>query len=177
MPCTNRWYNHWFAAHMRPRYSIDFLDRTYGGQSAFDLWSLLTTLERHASLPERSWLFCRLVEWMSSTRSGVWTYYEATSEALQSQISRAIQRYPELHAISEHFGRGMRTWRSEQEIGHVDQWLDSHEGQLHASLMQFAQQEKALVMKLNGEQDGPANRSQPVGPQTNQTSSAADSGG
>ena len=162
---------------MRQRYSTDFLDRTYGGQSAFDLWSLLTTLERHVSLPERSWLFCRLVEWMSSTRSGVWTYYEATSEALQSQISGAIRRYPEFHAISEYFDRGMKTGTSEREIGQVDQWLDSHEGQIHASLMQLARQEKALVVKLNGEQDGAANRSQPVGPQTNQTSSAAGSGG
>src|SRR6266516_2329409 len=127
---------------MRPRYSTDYLDRIYGGQSVFDLWSLLTTLERHVSLPERSWLFCRLIEWMSSTRSGVWTYYDATSEALQSQLSSAIRRYPELHAMSEYFDRGMRTWKSEQEIGQVDQWLDSHEGQLHASLMQVAREEK-----------------------------------
>lgn len=162
---------------MSPRYSTDFFDRTYGGHSVLDLWSLLTTLERHFSLPERSWLFCRLVEWMSSTRSGVWTYYEATSEALQGQISSAIRRYPELHAISEYYDCGMRTWRSEQEVGQVDQWLDAHEGQLHASLMQAARQEKALVITLNGEQDGAANRSQPVGPETNQTSSAAGSGG
>jgi hypothetical protein len=162
---------------MRPRYSTDYLDRTYGGQSVFDLWSLLTTLERHVSLPERSWLFCRLVEWMSSTRSDVCTYYEATSEALQSQISTAIRRYPELHAISEYFDRGVRTWKSEQESGQVDQWLDYHEGQLHASLMQVVREEKALVAKLNGEQDGAANRSQPVSPETNQTSSAAGSGG
>jgi len=162
---------------MRPRYSNDYIARAYEGQSVFDLWSLLTTLEVHVSLPERSWLFCRLVEWMSSTRSGVWTYYEATSEALQSQISSAIRRYPELHVISEYFDRGMRTWKSEQEIGHVDQWLDSHEGQLHASLMQVAQEEKALVVKLNGAQEGAANRSQPFSPETNRTSSAAGSGG
>ena len=162
---------------MRPRYSTDYVDRTYGGQSVFDLWSLLITLEGHVSLPERSWLFCRLVEWMSCTRSGVSTYYEATSEAMQSQISSAIRRYPELHAISEYFDRGMTTWKSEQEMGQVDQWLDSHEGQLHASLMQVAREEKALVMKLNGEQDGAANRSQPVTPEANQTSSPAGSGG
>jgi len=161
---------------MRPRYSTDYLDRTYAGQGVFDLWSLLTTLEGHASLPERSWLFCRLVEWMSSTRSGVWTWYEATSDALQSQISSAVRCYPELHAISEYFDRGMKTWKSEQEIGQVDQWLDSHEGQLHSSLMQVAREEKALVEKLNGEQDCAASRSQPVSPETDQTSSAAGCG-
>lgn len=151
---------------MRPRYSTDYLERTYGGQSVFDLWSLLTTLERHVSLPEGSWLFCRLVEWMSSTRSGVWTYYEATSEALQAQISNSIRRYPELHAISEYFDRGMRMWKSEDEIGHVDQWLDSNEGQLHASLMQVARVEKALVMKLNGEPGAPPNGG-PAAPSNN----------
>jgi hypothetical protein len=82
-----------------------------------------------------------------------------------------------LHAISEYFDRGMRTWKSEQEIGQVDQWLDSHEGQLHSSLMEVARAEKALVEKLNGEQDGAASRSQPVSPETDQTSSAAGCGG
>jgi hypothetical protein len=90
---------------------------------------------------------------MSSTRSGVWTYYEATSEALQSQISSALGHYPELHAVSEYFDRGMRTWKSEQEISQVDKWLDSHERQLHVSLMQVAREEKTLVEKLNGEPD------------------------
>ena len=139
---------------MRPRYSFEYLDRTYGGQSVFDLWSLLTTLEQHVAIPERSWLFCRLVEWMSSTRSGVWTYYEATTETLQTEISGAIRRYPELHAISEYYDRGMRTWRSEQEIGQVDQWLDSHESQLHAIIMQVAREEQALVTEINSEQGG-----------------------
>jgi len=140
---------------MRPHYSTDYLDRTYSGQSVFDLWSLLTTLERHVSLPERSWLFCRLVEWMSSTRSGVWTYYEAMSEALQSEISSAIRRYPELHAVAEYFDRGRRTWKSEQEIRLVDKWLDSHERELHTSLMEVAREEKTFVVKLLGEGAAP----------------------
>jgi hypothetical protein len=97
------------------------------------------------------------VEWMSSTRSGVWTYYEATSEALQSQISGALGHYPELHAVSEYFDRGMRMWKSESEIGQVDAWLDLHERQLHASLMQVAREEKTLVVKLNGEPDAAGN--------------------
>ena len=134
---------------MTPRYAADFLERAYGGQSAFDLWSSLTTWERHVSLPERSWLFCRLMEWMSSTRSGVWTYYEATSDALQSRISSAIRGYPELHAISEYFDRGMRMWKSGHDLVQVDQWLDSHEGQLHASLMHVAREEQDLLVKLN----------------------------
>ncbi len=41
---------------MRPRYSGDYLSRIYDGESVFDLWGLLTTLERHVRLPERSWL-------------------------------------------------------------------------------------------------------------------------
>ena len=116
---------------MSPRYSTDYLARIYEGESVFDLWMLLTTLERHASLPERSWLVCRLVEWMSSTRSGVWTYYEATSEAAQSRVSAAIRHYPELGSVSEHYDREMRNWKSEQEIRKVDRWIDSHEGQIH----------------------------------------------
>ena len=88
---------------------------------------------------------------MSSTRSGVWTYYEATSEALQSQISNATRLYPELNAISEYFDQGMRTWNSEDEIGQVDRWLDANEVQIHASLMNFAREEKALIAKMNDE--------------------------
>ena len=136
---------------MRPHYSIDYLDRVFGGKNVFDLWSLLTTLERHVPLPQKSWLFCRLLEWMSSTRSGVWTYYEATSETAQSHISSVIQHYPELGSFSEYYDRGMMTWTSEQEIGHVDRWIDSHEAQIHSSLMQLARDEKPLIMKLNAE--------------------------
>jgi len=160
---------------MRPRYSNDYLDRIFGGPSVFDLWSLLTAFERHVSLPDRSWLFCRLVEWMSSTRSGVWTYYEATSEAIQSQISSALRGYPQLQAVSEYFDFGMRSWKAEQEIGKVDTWIDSHEEQLHASLMEFARLEQAVIMKLNCEPDGSANGSQPIRSETSRTSPAAGS--
>ncbi len=160
---------------MRPRYSNDYLRRVYGGESVFDLWQVLTALERHVSLPEGSWLFCRLVEWMSSTRSGVWTYFEATSEVLQSRISNAVRRHPELRTVSEYFDLGMRTWKSQAEIAQVDEWLDSHETQIHASLMQTTREEQTLILKLNGEPDGPANRSQPICSETNPTSAAAGS--
>ena len=96
---------------------------------------------------------------MSSTRSGVWTYYESTSEVLQSRISAAVRHHPELRAVSQYFDLGMRTWKSQAEIAPVDEWLDSHETQIHASLMQIAREEQALIVKLNGEPDGPANGS------------------
>src|SRR5438477_1940762 len=102
---------------MKPRYSSDYVDRVYGGVSVFELWSLLIVFERHVTLPKRSWLFCRLIEWMSSTRSSVWTYYEATSQDVQSRISGAVRRYPELHALAEQFDLGMKTWKSTEEIG------------------------------------------------------------
>jgi hypothetical protein len=81
----------------------------------------------------------------------VWTYYEATSEVLQSRISAAVRHHPELRAVSEYFDLGMRTWKSQAEIAQVDEWLDSHETQIHASLMQTAREEQALIIKLNGE--------------------------
>lgn len=136
---------------MRPRYSNDYLARIYGAESVFDLWQVLSTLERDVPLPEKSWLFCRLVEWMSASRSGVWTYYEATNQALQSQISAAVQRCPQLCAMAEHYDLGMRTWISQEEIARVDEWLDSHERELHASLMEAAREEQSLITKLNGE--------------------------
>ena len=138
---------------MRPRYSADYLARIYGGESVLELWGLLTAFERHLSLPESSWLVCRLVEWMSATRSGVWTYYEATSEPDQSRVSSAIRHYPELGQLSEYYDRGMRTWRSEQEIAEVDHWIDSHEAEIHSALMQVARADRARIMTLNAEPD------------------------
>ncbi len=142
---------------MRPRYSADYLARIYDGESVFDLWGLLTALERHVSLPERSWLVCRLVEWLSATRSGVWTYYEATSEPNQSRVSSAIRHYPELRLVSEWYDRGMRTWRSEQEIAEVDRWIDSHEGEIHSALMQVGRADRARIVTLNAEPDASPN--------------------
>jgi len=115
----------------------------------FDLWSVLTTLERGHALPERSWLFCRLVEWISHTRSGIWTYYEATSKVDQTRVSTAIQRYPALQPISEYYDRGMRTWTSEAEIGKVDAWIDSNESWIHSTLMDIARADKTSVMQWN----------------------------
>ena len=162
---------------MTPQYSNDYLDRVYEGVSVFDLWSLLTAFERQVTLPERSWLFCRLVEWVSSTRSSVWTYYEATGLDVQTRISTAVGRCPELRALAEYFNLGMRTWKSTEEVGPVDAWIDSHEAQIHASLMQLAREDKLAIIKLNGEQDGAANQSQPVRPEANRPSPAAGSGG
>ena len=88
---------------------------------------------------------------MSSTRSGVWTFYKATSETFQSEISGAIRRYPDLQAASVYFDLGMRTWRSEHEIGKVDAWTDAHEEQAHASLMKLAREDKPVILKLNCE--------------------------
>ena len=103
------------------------------------------------------------------------TYYEATTEALQLQISTAVRRYPQLRAVSEYYDLGMRTWKSESEIARVDEWVDSHEGQIHASLMQIAREELALITEVNGEPDGPANGSQPIRARTNRTPPAAGS--
>jgi len=86
----------------------------------------------------------------------VWTFYEVTTEVLQSRISAAIRRHPELRAVSEYFDLGMRTWKSQAEIAKVDEWLDSHEGQIHTCLKQIARREQALITRLNGEPvDGP----------------------
>jgi hypothetical protein len=88
---------------------------------------------------------------MSSTRSSVWTFYEATTRDVQSRISAAVRRCPELRALAEYFDLGMKIWKSTEEIGRVDAWIDSHEAQIHASLMQLAREDKPTIMKLNGE--------------------------
>jgi hypothetical protein len=134
---------------MKPRYTTDYIDRVYYGENMLDLWTFLTTLELHRSLPEGSWLFCRLVEWISSTRSGVWTYYEAMKPAEQSRISAVMRQYPRLKLISEHYDLGMTSWTSPEEIGRVDRWVDSSEPDIHSALMDLARDEKHLVTKLN----------------------------
>ena len=139
-----------------PRFADEYIERLYNGHSAFDLWQLLTTIEVRTKLPQKSWLFCRVVEWMSSTRSGVWTYHEATEIGAQQAILSSLKSEPLLAELCPRYEIGMKSWSSEGALDEVDRWIDQHEGSVHESLMQNARSEMESITTLNKQEGGQA---------------------
>ena len=135
---------------MTLRYSAGFLDRLYSTGSIYDLWSELSTIERHHSLPKGSWTFCRLVEWFSASRSGIWTYYEATPLSQQEQLVGELDAFLDLAGIARYYRLGMATWASEKEIQQIDKWIRQQEQTIESALIRLARGERELIENWNG---------------------------
>lgn len=62
-----------------------------------------------------------------------------------------MQHYPDLKSILERYELGMAIWTSAEEIGRVDQWIESNEPQIQGALMGVARIEKHLITEMNCE--------------------------
>ena len=83
-------------------------------------------------LPDEFWLFCRIYEWAPS-RSGVWQYYEGLSEEEFERVSRALEHFG-LVEIAEKYRQGKMTWNGPNLAADLDEWLDTHQRQIHEAV-------------------------------------------
>ncbi|PXA03069.1 hypothetical protein DDZ13_14225 [Coraliomargarita sinensis] len=72
----------------------------------------------------------RLLEWCSSTRSGVWQWHEGISEKESEKIRRLLAEYAS-QELEQWYQFGEKQLQNEKEIEKLDQWLDSNEGLFH----------------------------------------------
>jgi hypothetical protein len=92
----------------------------------FDLSSAICSCPSFApskpdyGLPTPAFVYVESLLWFAQAiRSGVWTYYEATTLERQSVMNAALQEFaPDDFAL--HYAHGMRDWQDETKIDAVD---------------------------------------------------------
>ena len=110
---------------MPRKYAIEYIDRlladtTY--DSLAELSSVMFSGEQFDNalpdfgLPRFAFLFVETLLWFAQgSRSGVWTYYEATSQARQQAMSDALRADAPV-GFATWYEQGMRDWEDETRI-------------------------------------------------------------
>ena len=114
---------------MAVQYAKTYIDRAFVGQDLPSLYNVICALEPERDLPEPLTLFLRLWEWIGSTRSGVWQYYENIRMADFNEISSMMDRN-ELTQIASRYRAGMDCWDEPRYCDDLDSWIDTNETML-----------------------------------------------
>jgi hypothetical protein len=117
---------------MAVRFAPTYVDQLFAERNISGMHHLISVVGRDRQLPEQFWLFCRLIEWFGSTRSGVWQYYEGLPDEKFERISQALDRHG-LSEIAEQYRFGRASWDAPDRASGLDQWIDKHEEQLERS--------------------------------------------
>jgi hypothetical protein len=82
---------------------------------------------RDYGLPRFAFLFAETLLWFAQgSRSGVWTYYEATPLERQDAMAGAL-REAAPGEFASMYERGMRDWQDETRIAALDTWMQAHD--------------------------------------------------
>lgn len=142
----------------RPRkYAIEYIDRLLVGTTYHDLVELSSAIlssprfTRGApdyGLPRFAFILSETLLWFAqATRSGVWTYYEATPEARQSAMLAAL-RADAPKEIAAWYERGMRDWEGEEKTIPIDVWIRANDEAVHEWLRSLTRANRSAVLDL-----------------------------
>src|SRR5437667_12569448 len=85
-------------------------------------------------LPKALFLFLESLNWFAQgLRSGVWTYFEATSSMRQQEMLAALRDLAPA-GFDEQYAAGMKGWTDAAQSAEVDKWLDQNEEKNYAFL-------------------------------------------
>ena len=142
---------------MSPRYSPAFIDRLLRASDYHSLVELTqiaygsairSDLHPDYALPQPAFLLCETLLWFAQAlRSGVWTYFEATPDARQNAMLKALEALgPEGYAAA--YRQGMVGWQNEALMETLDAWLESHEEATTQWLHRLALEHRTLFLRL-----------------------------
>jgi hypothetical protein len=69
----------------------------------------------------------RLAWFAQATRSGVWTYFEATPPLVQQGMLASLQEDASRPRFAEQYRMGIRHWREPPALEPVDAWMLAHD--------------------------------------------------
>jgi len=118
-------------ALMSVRFANSYVDRLFAERDMAGLYHLVSVTSRERQLPEEFWLLYRIVEWVGSTRSGVWQYYESLSDETFRRMSRALRQFG-LSDVADKYEFGHADWRGPEQAASLDAWIDKHEQQMYS---------------------------------------------
>lgn len=143
---------------MSQRWAVEYIDRLIAGDSYNDLAQLSSAICSTNSfsltatdygLPQFAFVFVETLHWEAqATRSGVWTYYEATPVARQDLMKIALQATaPE--SLAEWYERGASDWKDEDKIAAVDDWIEKNDESIHEWLHSYAVKNRDAILALS----------------------------
>ena len=110
-------------------YADSYIDKLFTERDMLGLYQVIIAIEQDRALPVEFWLFCRLLEWSGSTRSGIWQYYEGLPDEQFERISRDLDRFG-LAEIADKYRSGRDLWNKPDRADSLDEWVDAHEQQI-----------------------------------------------
>jgi len=117
---------------MAVRFARSYVDRLFAERDILGLHHLISVVGAERELPEEFWLFNRLLEWVGSTRSGVWQYYETVSVDTFAKMNRGLQRFG-LSEIAERYNYGKTARDGPDQASSLDRWIDPNRPQMESA--------------------------------------------
>jgi hypothetical protein len=121
---------------MRPRFAESYVENLFARKDLLGLHHLIGVVEKDRELPKQCWLFCRLLEWEGSTRSGVWQYYEGISRGEYEKVVKALDEAG-LKELADKYRHGMDVWNTDDRAEDLDKWIDTNQEFIAAELMRL----------------------------------------
>ncbi len=132
---------------MAVKFASTYVERLFTDRDMPRLNHLISVVSAERQLPQEFWLFSRLMEWIGSTRSGVWQYYEGLPAAAFTNMSHALEQFG-LSEIAEQYRLGQSSWDEPHRCASLDKWLDAHEQQIESAAFELiAAQKDALCIE------------------------------
>lgn len=128
---------------MTVRFANSYVDKLFAERDLPGLHHLIGVVSAERQLSEQFWLFCRLLEWSGSTRSGVWQYYEILLDDMFVRMSRSLEQFG-LSEIALQYRSGRHSWSGPDQASSLDAWMDAHEQQIQSAAFE-------LIAGLKGE--------------------------
>lgn len=126
------------------RFARSYIDRLFEERELIWLHQVIEVLGREHELPEEFWVFSRLLEWIGSTRSGVWQYYEVLSYENAARIFQSLERFG-FHRIASMHESGIGRWDDPDQLAGLDEWIDTHASEIEAAAFSMiAEKREAL---------------------------------
>lgn len=119
---------------MHPRFAETYVENLFSQRNLSGLPHLISVVERDRELPEQCWLFCRLLEWRGSRRSGIWQYYEGLPQDEFERIAKAAEDAG-LKELANKYRHGKAAWNTEDNACSLDKWMDANREFISSELM------------------------------------------
>lgn len=145
---------------MRSKFSQAYLDTLFSSPDISKLAELSGYLyasedynrdEPTYGYPEPVFVFVESLVWFSqASRSGVWTYFEATPRIRQDAMLDALRRHapPE---FATNYSFGMKNWSDELKIIVVDKWIEDHEEDCNRWHWRLVNEHRRAIERLIGQ--------------------------
>ncbi len=121
---------------MAVHFAKSYVERLFAERDMLGLYHLIGVVGAERQLPEEFWLFSRLLEWVGSTRSGVWQYYEGLPADTFTRMTRALEQFG-LSEIAERYRLGQSAWDGPNQAASLDQWIDAREQQIESAAFEL----------------------------------------